>query len=72
MTGAILPARHARQLDASAVEAAAASDLVDARIGAGEDHERCESNDECDEDQSEHGLMMRQEFDQHQSGISGS
>jgi hypothetical protein len=45
ITGAILSARHARERDASAVEAAAASDLVDARIGAGEDRERCESNE---------------------------
>jgi hypothetical protein len=40
------------------VEAAAARDVVDARIRTGEERQRHEKHDQCDEDQSEHDLMV--------------
>jgi hypothetical protein len=68
MTGAILPAPAGRQRLSSAVETAATSDFVDARVRASNVRERSESNDQRDEDQSEHIPMMRLALDQHQSG----
>ena len=54
-------------MPALALEAAAASDLVDARIDAACVHEACGENDDGDENQSEHDPMVSCRDDQYQS-----
>src|SRR4249919_2045218 len=51
----------------SAVEAAAASDVVDARVRSDGVRERGRDHDETDEDHSEHALMVTVALDQRQS-----
>ena len=57
---AILPAAPTDGASGSAVVAAAAGDVVDPRIGArGVGGKRHENNDDCDEEQPEHDLMVQ-------------
>ena len=65
-------ASGAVSVGSSAAVAAPAGDFVDARIRAGDVRERYQSDDERDENQSEHDLMMHLSVDQHQSGTSAT
>ena len=65
-------ASGAVSVGSSAAVAAPAGDFVNARIRAGEVRERYQSDDECDENQSEHDLMMQDKVDQYQSGTSAN
>jgi hypothetical protein len=52
----------------SAVEAAPASDLVDAGIRARRIHEECPESHDRNDDQCQHALIVTRAVDQHQSG----
>ena len=70
MTGGMLPARPRMNADGSAVEAAPAIDLVDARVRAREVCEWQERHDASDEEVPEHDLIVQTQFDQRKSGKS--